>query len=205
VIVPNPPRDGIAHPQNQKVETMKSLFRAALMLALFAVTAVTFVALTPPVVIAYAQTTVTSTAPSETTINVGQLLAPWLQGLIAAVVSVIMALFGWLTIVINKRAGLESNAAVLQMEAHARELLETALTNAAGAVIMKAGPALDGMVIDVKSPLIAQGVMQVNTWAQAAVTRFGLSPEDLAKKLIDKIGVLTAPNPAVTPTSGPAV
>lgn len=39
------------------------------------------------------------------------------------------------------------------MEAHARELLETALTNAAGAVIMKAGPALDGMVIDVKSPL----------------------------------------------------
>lgn len=46
--------------------------------------------------------------------------------------------------------------------------------------------------------------MQVNTWAQAAVTRFGLSPEDLAKKLIDKIGVLTAPNPAVTPTSAPA-
>lgn len=62
------------------------------------------------------------------------------------------------------------------MEAHARELLETALTNAAGGVIMQAGPKLDGMVVDVKNPLIAQGVVQVNTWALAAVTRFGLSP-----------------------------
>jgi hypothetical protein len=149
----------------------------------------------------FAQTTVTSTAPSETTINVGQLLAPWLQALIGALVMLITAAFGWLTVVINKRAGLESNAAVLQMEAHARELLETALTNAAGMVVMKAGAKLDGMVIDVKSPLIAQGVSQINLWAQSAVEKFGLTPDDLAKKLINKIGVITAANPAVTPTT----
>jgi hypothetical protein len=180
---------------------MKSLFRAALMLALLAVAAVTFVALTPPVVIAYAQTTVTSTAPSETTINVGQLLAPWLQALIAAIVSLILALFGWLTVVLNKRAGLESNAAVLAMEAHMRELLDTALTNAAGSLVMMAGNKLDGLTLDVRSPLIAQGITQVNTWAQSAVVKFGLTPDDLAKKLIDKIGVLTASNPAITPTT----
>ncbi|MDB5584812.1 MAG: hypothetical protein JWR80_9988 [Bradyrhizobium sp.] len=197
---------------------MKRFLRAAVTAAFFAVTAVTAVAIAPPAVVAIAQTTVSTpagpalttpagtstnvtTSGPETTVNVGQLLAPWLQGLVAAVISVIMAMFGWLTVVINKRAGLESNAAVLQMEAHARELLETALTNAAGSIVMKAGPKLDGMVIDVKNPLIAQGILQVNTWAQAAVVRFGLTPDDLAKKLIDKIGVITAANPAVTPTT----
>jgi hypothetical protein len=180
---------------------MKRFLRAAVTAALFAVFAVLLVAVAPPAIVAFAQTTVTSTAPSETTINVGQILAPWLQGLIGAVVTVIMAGFGWLTVVINKRAGLESNAAVLQMEAHVRELLETALTNAAGSIVMKAGPKLDGMVIDVKNPLIAQGILQVNTWAQAAVVKFGLTPDDLAKKLIDKIGVITASNPAITPTT----
>jgi len=151
--------------------------------------------------IAFAQTTVTSSAPSETTINVGQLLAPWLQYLVGSAVAVILALFGWITAVINKRAGLEGSAAVLQIEAHARELLETALTNAAGSLVMKAGAKLDGMTLDAKSPLVVQGVNQINQWAQSAVVKFGLTPEDLAKKLIDKVGVLTAANPAVTPTT----
>jgi hypothetical protein len=149
----------------------------------------------------YAQTTVTSTAPVETTINVGQLLAPWLQALVAAAVSVLMALFGWLTVVINKRANLESNAAVLQIEAHLRDLLETALTNAAGWVVMKAGPALDKMTFDVKSPMIVQAVATISNLAGSAVEKFGLTPDDLAKKLIAKIGVLTAANPTVTPTT----
>jgi hypothetical protein len=168
---------------------MKNYFRAAALAAFFVSTA------------AIAQTTVTSTAPSETTINVGQLLAPWLQALVAAVITVIMALFGWITAVINKRAGLEGNAAIMQIEAHFRELLETAMTNAAGWVIMKAGPELDKMTFDVKSPLIVQAVMTINNLAGTAVTRFGLTPDDLAKKIIAKIGVLTASNPVVTPTT----
>jgi hypothetical protein len=150
---------------------------------------------------AIAQTTVTTSAPSDTTINVGQLLAPWLQGLVAAAVSVIMACFGWLTVIINTRANVQNNAAVLQMEAHMRELLETALTNAAGWVIIKAGPALDGMTFDVKSPLVVQAVMTINNLAGTAVKQFGLSPDDLAKKLIAKIGVLTAPNPTIVPNT----
>jgi hypothetical protein len=150
---------------------------------------------------AIAQTTVTTSAPSDTTINVGQLLAPWLQGLVAAAVSVIMACFGWLTVIINTRANMQNNVAVLQMEAHARELLETALTNAAGWVVIKAGPALDKMSFDVKSPFIVQAVMTINNLAGTAVKQFGLSPEDLAKKVIAKIGVLTASNSSVSPTT----
>ncbi len=88
---------------------------------------------------AFAQTTVTSSAPSETTINVGQLLAPWLQYLIAAAVAFILALFSWITAVINKRAGLENNANVAAIEARARDALQAALTNAAGMIVMKAG------------------------------------------------------------------
>jgi hypothetical protein len=150
---------------------------------------------------AIAQTTVTTSAPSDTTINVGQLLAPWLQGLVAAAVSVIMACFGWLTVIINTRANMQNNVAVIQMESHARDLLETALTNAAGWVVIKAGPALDKMSFDVKSPLIVQAVMTINNLAGTAVKQFGLSPEDIAKKVIAKIGVLTASNPSVSPTT----
>jgi hypothetical protein len=64
---------------------------------------------------------------------------------------------------------------------------------------------LDGLTLDVRSPLVAQGVVQVNTWAQSAVAKFGLTPDDLPKKLIDEIGVLTASNPAITPTTTVAV
>jgi len=170
---------------------MKISLRVAVLAALFSVVAFG----------AFAQTTVTTSAPADTTINVGQLLSPWLQSLVAAAVSVIMALFGWLTIVINNRANVQNNAAVLQMEANMRGLLETALTNAAGWVIMKAGPELDKMTFDVKSPLIVQAIMTINNLAGSAVKQFGLSPDDLAKKLIAKIGVLTAANPAATPTT----
>lgn len=197
---------------------MKSYIRAALCAALFAIAAITTLAVAPPAMMAFAQTTVTTpngpavttpatattsvtTSGSDTTVNVGQLLAPWLQALVAAAVSVIMALFGWLTVVINKRAGLESNAAVLQAEAHVRELLETALTNAAGWVVMRAGPNLDKMNFDVGNPLIKQGIITVNALAGSAVAKFGLGPDDLAKKLIAKIGVLTASNASVTPTT----
>jgi hypothetical protein len=135
------------------------------------------------------------------TINVGQLLAPWLQGLIAAAVAVIMALFGWITTAINKRAGLEGNAAVMQMEEYARNALDSGLTTAAGWIIMKAGPELDKMSFDVKSPLIVQGVTVLNNLAGDAIKKFGLTPDDLAKKLIAKIGVVTAPNPSVAPST----
>lgn len=154
---------------------------------------------------AIAQTTVTSTAPSETTINVGQLLAPWLQILIAAVVSCILALFGWLTKVFNDRAGLQNNASVLAIEGQARDTLQSALTNAAGLLVMKMGPRLDGMKIDVQSPLIADAVNTVNKLAGDAVARFGITPETVGALIIAKVGVLTASNPSVTPETGAGV
>jgi len=146
-----------------------------------------------------AQTTVTSTAPSETTINVGQLLAPWLQLLIAGVVSAILALLGWVTKVFNDKMNLSGNASVLAIEGQARDTLQSALTNAAGLLVMKLGPKLDGMTIDVKSPLVKDAIVTVNKLAGDAVARFGITPEDIGALVIAKVGVLTAPNPAVSP------
>ncbi len=146
-----------------------------------------------------ADTTVTSTAPSETTINVGQLLAPWLQLLIAGVVSAILALLGWVTKVFNDKMNLSGNASVLAIEGQARDTLQSALTNAAGLLVMKLGPKLDGMKIDVKSPLVADAIVTVNKLAGDAVRRFGISPETIGALVIAKVGVLTAPNPVVSP------
>lgn len=150
---------------------------------------------------AVAQTTVTSTAPSETTINVGQLLAPWLQILIAGAVAAILALFGWITKVFNDKAGLQNNVSILAIEGQARDTLQSALTNAAGLLIMKVGPTLDGMKIDVKSPLVADAINTVNNLAGDAVRRFGITPETVGALIIAKIGALTASNPSVTPST----
>ncbi len=154
---------------------------------------------------ALAQTTVTSTAPSETTIKVGQLLAPWLQILIAAVVSAILALLGWVTKVFNDKMNLSGNASVLAIEGQARDTLQSALTNAAGLLVMKMGPTLDGMKIDVKSPLVADAINTVNKLAGDAVERFGITPDTIGALIIAKVGVLTASNPAVTPSAAPNV
>lgn len=148
---------------------------------------------------AIAQTTVTSTAPSETTINVGQLLAPWLQILIAGAVSLVLALFGFLTKVLNDKMNLSGNASVLAIEGHARDTLQSALTNAAGLLVMKLGPKLDGLKLDVGSPLISDAINTVNKLAGDAVARFGITPETVGALIIAKVGVLTASNPAVTP------
>jgi len=150
---------------------------------------------------AIAQTTVTSTAPSETTINVGQLLAPWLQILIAGAVSLVLALFGFLTKVLNDKMNLSGNASILEIEGHARDTLQSALTNAAGLLVMKMGPSLDKMKIDVKSPLVADAIITVNKLAGDAVNRFGITPETIGALIIAKVGVLTASNPTVNPTT----
>lgn len=170
--------------------------------------AAAFLLFASPVFVALAQqpaTTITSTAPVDTTINVGQLLAPWLQILIAAVVSLLLALFGWLTKVINDKMNLSGNASILAIEGQARDALQSALTNAAGLAVMKLGPSLDKMKIDVHSPLIVDAVNTVNKLAGDSVARFGITPETVAALIIAKIGVLTASNPNVTPVASTSV
>lgn len=148
---------------------------------------------------ALAQTTVTATSP-DTTINVGQYLHPLVQALVAVAVTVITALGGWLTATITKKFGLEGTAAAAQIEETSRKLLHSALESAAGWVIMKYGDKLKDVKIDVKSPIIADAVNLVIKYAGDAVDKYGLSADDIAQKIIEKIGIMTASNPNATPS-----
>jgi hypothetical protein len=129
----------------------------------------------------------------------------WLYIAVIAV-TVTMALVGWGISIFNKKAGLENNATALQIEAHARDLLQTALTNLAGRVVMQAGPKINSMVLDIKNPLVQQAVKSLPNLAGEAVKMFPQlnDPSVVAQKIIDKIGVITAANAAVMPVSTPA-
>lgn len=138
--------------------------------------------------------TVAAVAQTETTvINLGDLIAPWLEYLVGIVVVLIGALVTWITTMIKQRTGLD-------IEAHHREAFQTALTNAAGLVIQRGGELAAGVNIDVKNPAIRDAIMYVNQAAPDAVKHFGITPNMIAEKLNAKLGVVTGPT-AITVNS----
>lgn len=125
------------------------------------------------------------TAPT-TVINLGDLIAPWLEYLVGIVVVLIGALVTWITTMVKAKTGYD-------IEAHHREAFQTALTNAAGLVIQRGGELAAGVNIDVKNPAIRDAIMYVNDAAPDAVKYFGVTPNAIAEKLNAKLGVVTGP------------
>jgi hypothetical protein len=146
-----------------------------------------------------AQAGSTVVASPDTKINIGELVAPWLQYLIPSLMALLLAVLGVLTQRVNAKLNVDKNAAVIQMEHSLRDALQTALENAAGQIVMQAGKSLDGKTIEVGSPEMVQAINSVNKSALDAVQHFNLSDNDLAEKVVSKIGLLTAGNPNVTP------
>jgi hypothetical protein len=126
----------------------------------------------------------------------------WLNYVALIAVGVTMALVGWGIAIFNKKAGLENNATAMQIEAHARDLLQTALTNLAGRVIVQLGPKLNDSALSIQNATIRAAVQALPNLANDAIKLFPTlrDPNVVAQKIIDKIGVLTASNPAVNPT-----
>jgi hypothetical protein len=115
-----------------------------------------------------------------------------------------MSLVGWGVAVANRRAGVQNNTAVLQAEAMARDTLQSALTNLAGRAVMTLGPKINSVVLNIQNPLIRQLAQEAPSLAGDALKLFGITrPDQIAQKIVDKIGVLTAPNPNANPTSTP--
>ena len=123
-------------------------------------------------------------------LTAGDFVTPWLpvvSEVIAYVVgSIVAALLG--------KVGLEAGA---------RNALQTALTNAAGQAIMQLGGKLNSVPITLGSPAVDAAVEYVLSAAPGAVRKFGLDEDALARKIIAKIGVLTASNPAASPITVP--
>lgn len=119
---------------------------------------------------AFAQTEV----PAESIYNV-------LQPYLVAVVSVLAtAIVGWLAELLRRKFNLDIDAA------H-RDALQTALTNGAGLLIGKAGNAIAGKKLDLKSAVLAEAVNYVLQAVPDAIRHFGITPEAVAEKLQAKL------------------
>lgn len=126
------------------------------------------------------------------TISWGDLLAPWVQIIVPVIVAFVMALLTYLTVLLKQRTGISIE------QAHMKTL-QTALENAAGKVVMILGTKLKDAKFDAKHPAIKQAVEYINQSAADAVKNFALSPEQLAEKVIAKIGIVTAADPEARP------
>jgi uncharacterized membrane protein len=109
-----------------------------------------------------------------------------LQPYLLAVVSVIAtAIVGWLAELMRRKFNLDIDAA------H-REALQTALTNGAGLLIGKAGSAVAGKKLDLKSVALAEAVNYVLQAVPDAIRYFGITPEAVAEKLQAKLPQISA-------------
>lgn len=118
----------------------------------------------------------------DTTVNLGDLLDPWLQLLLAFAALVIPALGTWAAAELRRRTGIALELAHMQT-------FQQALVNGAGLVLAKTRDTAAGVNIDVKNALIKEAILYVNNSAPDAVAYFGLTPEAIAEKLVAKIGI----------------
>lgn len=103
------------------------------------------------------------------------------QPYLVAVVSVLAtAIVGWLAELLRRKFNLDIDAA------H-RDALQTALMNGAGLLIGKAGSALAGKKLDLKSAVLAEAVNYVLQAVPDAIRHFGITPEAVAEKLQAKL------------------
>jgi len=110
------------------------------------------------------------------------------QPYLLAVVSVIAtAIVGWLAELLRRKFNLDIDAA------H-REALQTALTNGAGLLIGKAGNAVAGKKLDLKSAALAEAVNYVLQAVPDAIRHFGVTPEAVAEKLQAKLPQVSGGN-----------
>lgn len=155
------------------------------MIFLAAVIAAFFVAFAASYGIAFAQ---------DTTVRVGDILSPWVEMLMSAVSVIIGGVLLYISTWVKAKFGID-------IEARHREALQAALQNGAGLVLAKVSNKVDSVTIDMRHPLVKQAVQYVMESAPDAIQNFGLSPQQLAEKVIAKLGIATASQePAVSAT-----
>lgn len=128
-------------------------------------------------------------AADDTTVAVlpiYKILEPYLVTLVSVIAS---ALVGWIAIVIKNKFGLD-------IDAHMRETIQTAATNAAGALVARMEGPIGTISIDVRSKLVKDGVDMVIAKVPDAINHFKLSPEELAAIVQAKLGILQSATPA---------
>lgn len=95
------------------------------------------------------------------------------------------ALATWLVRQVNRFLG-------ISLDEKYRAGLETALINAAGLLVAKAGSAAAAARLPMGSAAFDQAMAAATRGAGDAIAHFGLSPGVVAEKLVAKVGVLAA-------------
>lgn len=140
---------------------------------------------------ALAQEVVVVTPAPDTTVNVGSAINNLILGYVAVLGSVVAAVVVW---AVFKFTG-------IKIEANARSAIETFVTNAAGAFLVRFDT-LAGVKVDVGNAQIADLANGALLRVPDALKQFGLGPEDIKKRIVEKIGILTAVSASV-PTGAP--
>lgn len=158
------------------------------LLATLALCALAFPVVGMPV-LAFAQEAATQiTVPTDTIVNVGDLVNPWLQLILSAAGIIIPAAALWAAAELRRRTG-------ISVETSHREAFQTALTNATGLLLAHLGQRAQGITFDARHPAVKEAILYVNKASPDALKYFGLGPDQIAEKIAAKIGVMTAAPP----------
>jgi hypothetical protein len=129
--------------------------------------------------------------PTNRSINTAELINPWLpviNTLVAAIISAAITVAGYF---VKQRFN-------IQLDDSRRDALQTSLTNAAGKIVQQLG---SSKIVDktfvIENPLIRDGIIYVNQSATDAVKHFSLSSDQIAEKIVAKLGIITASAVAV--------
>lgn len=114
-----------------------------------------------------------------------KILEPYLVMIVGIVVTTAL---GWIGMILKARFGIDLDASM-----NAR--IQDAATNAAGAVLARMEGPIGTMAIDLRSPLVKQGVDLLMSKVPDAIAHFGLTPDEVARIVQGKLGVLQAGAP----------
>lgn len=120
----------------------------------------------------------TAAGAQESVLGVDSLLAPWLPTITAIAVTLLTGIGAWLSAWIKRKTG-------LQIEFFHRDTFQTAVDNAAGYIMSQS----QGMTIDLRHPLVRDAVVMVNDGAHDALVFFGLGEDQIAKRILARLGI----------------
>ena len=117
---------------------------------------------------------------SVSILPVYKILEPYLVMIVGIVVTTAL---GWIGMLIKSRFGIELDASM-------NAKIQSAAMNAAGAVVARMEGPIGNAAIDLRSPMVKQGVDLLLSKVPDAIAHFGLGPDELARIIQGKIGIL---------------
>lgn len=122
-------------------------------------------------------------AHAQTAIPVGEAGGDLLETYLSVLGTLVSAIISWALWRFLK----------IRQDAEARDAIEKFVTNAAGALLAGVRGKTDQIKIEVGSPQIADLATGALRRIPDALKHFGLGPQDLQRRIVEKVGVLTAP------------